>query len=189
MDYPEKSISFETPKALSEWFNVNHDKEPELWIRMFRKASGIPSIEWEEAVIEALCWGWIDGIRKSLDGQSFIQRYTPRRKKSNWSKRNCEHAERLIKEGRMQAPGLAQVNAAKEDGRWENAYAPPSQMTIPEDFLEALKHNPKAKTSFEALNKSSLFFIGYRLSTAKKAETRQRRFDKIMQMLENGERF
>lgn len=191
MPEPDKNHlhTFEYPADLAEWFNQNHEIEQELWIKMFKKGTGIQSINWEEAVIEALCWGWIDGIRKSFDDQAFLQRFTPRRNLSNWSKRNREHVERLITEGRMEEPGLVHVRAARADGRWEAAYAPPSEMTIPDDFLAALKNRPKAKKHFETLNRSGLYLIGYRLATARKPETRQRRFDKFLLMLENGEKF
>lgn len=119
---PEKTLPFASPKELRQWLETNHASETELWIKIYKKATGIPSVTWEQIVIEVLCWGWIDGIKKSLDEQTWLQRITPRKAKSNWSKRNTEHVKRLIKEGRMQEPGLRQVRAAKADGRWKNAY-------------------------------------------------------------------
>lgn len=122
-----------------------------------------------------------------LDDKAYLQRFTPRRKGSDWSKRNREHVEKLLAEGRMREPGLAHVRAAQADGRWENAYAPSSEMTVPEDFLAALALRPEAKAFFGTLNRANVYAIAYRLQTAKKAETRQKRFEKLLAMLENGE--
>jgi uncharacterized protein YdeI (YjbR/CyaY-like superfamily) len=180
--------AFENPAAFGRWLELNHASEPELWIKMFKKGSGQKTINWQEAVIEALCWGWIDGIRKSWDDQAYLQRFTPRRQGSNWSKRNCEHVERLIAEDRMQEPGLVHVRAAMADGRWEAAYSPPSEMTMPEDFLAALEQRPTAKAFFETLNRQNQYAIAYRLQTARKPETRQKRLERFLAMLENGEK-
>ncbi len=155
---------------------------------MFKKSSGQKTINWNEAVVEALCWGWIDGVRKPFDDQAFLQRFTPRRKGSSWSKRNREHVERLIAEGRLQEAGLEHVRAAQSDGRWEAAYDPASEMTVPDDFLAALVERPKAKAFFETLNRQNLYAITYRLQTAKKPETRHKRFEKLLAMLDNGEK-
>lgn len=180
---PSRIKSFKSPKELARWLKKNHDIESELWVKIFKKKSGIPSVDWDDVVIESLCWGWIDGIKKSFDEEAFLQRITPRKARSNWSRRNREHVERLAKDGRMQESGLVHVRAAQADGRWENAYVI-SEMEIPEDFLEALESNPKAKKFFETLTKSNRYSIAYGLANAKKAETRQRRFDKFMTMLE-----
>ena len=185
---PEKIITFSSPKDLSCWLEANHSAENELWIKIFKKRTGISSVSWQDVVIETLCWGWIDGVKKSIDDKAYLQRITPRKARSNWSKKNTEHAERLIKEGRMKEPGLIQVRAAKADGRWEKAYAPASEMTVPKDFLAALERKPKAKIFFETLNKSSRYAIAYGLATAKKPETRQRRFEKFMDMLVREEK-
>ena len=126
---------------------------------------------WNEVVIETLCWGWIDGVKKSLDDQSYLQRITPRKARSNWSRKNTEHVERLTIEGRMEEPGIVHVRAAKADGRWESAYSPASEMLVPEDFLAAMKSKPKVKEFFATLNKSSQYVIAYGLTTAKKPET------------------
>lgn len=182
------ALTFATPKALSRWLQKNHATESELWVKIFKKGSGRSSVDWNEVVVEALCWGWIDGIKKPLDDQAYLQRITPRKRGSKWSKRNREHVERLTKEGRMQEPGLVHVRAAKADGRWDNAYAPPSEMTVPEDFLATLESRPKAKEFFETLSKANQFAIAYRLATAKKPETRERRIGKLLRMLENGEK-
>lgn len=182
-----KTLSFTSSKELSQWLRLNHTTEAELWIKIYKKNSGVTSVTWDDVVIEALCWGWIDGIKKSLDDDSYLQRITPRKKQSCWSKRNRDHAERLIQEGRMRDAGLIQVNAAKADGRWEKAYVA-SELTIPEDFIDALEKKPKAKQFFQSLNKSSRYVIAHGLTSAKKAETRQRRFDKFMGMLDRGEK-
>ncbi len=180
--------AFEDPTAFWEWLALNHASEPEVWVKMYKKGSGQKTISWEEGVIEALCWGWIDGVRKSLDDQAYLQRFTPRRPGSNWSKRNREHVERLIAAGRMQEPGMVHVRAAQADGRWEAAYAPPSEMTVPEDFLAALEERPAAKAFFETLNKQNRYAIAYRLQTVRKPETRQKRFEQFLGMLEKGKK-
>jgi uncharacterized protein YdeI (YjbR/CyaY-like superfamily) len=182
-----KTMTFKSPKELSKWLQANHANESELLIKMFKKGSGIPSVSWNEVVIEALCWGWIDGVKKSLDDQAYLQRITPRKTRSNWSKRNTEHVERLIIEGRMKEPGLVLVRAAKADGRWESAYAA-SEMKVPADFLAALESMPKAKQFYETLTKSNRYAIAYGLESAKKSETRQRRFKKFMDMLISKEK-
>ena len=177
-----KIMAFKSPKDLSKWLQANHTTESELWVKIFKKGSGVPSVTWNEVVIETLCWGWIDGVKKSLDDQACLQRITPRKIRSNWSKRNTEHVERLIIEGRMEEPGLMHVRAAKADGRWEKAYAA-SEMKVPADFLAALENRPKAKQFYETLTKSNRYAIAYGLKSAKKPETRQRRFNKFMDML------
>ena len=171
---------------LGRWLKVNHATESELWVKIFKKKTRILSVTWDDVVIESLCWGWIDGIKKSIDEQAYLQRITPRKVRSNWSKRNREHAERLIREGRMTEHGLVHIDAAKADTRWENAYVV-SEMEVPEDFLTTLDCNPKAKRFFETLNKSSRYVIAYGLISAKKPETRQGRFEKFMAMLEREE--
>lgn len=180
--------SFATPEDLYNWLEEHHATKDELWVKIFKKHTNIPSVSWKEVVIESLCWGWIDGIKKSIDDQAYLQRITPRRARSKWSKINTEHVERLIHEGRMQEPGLIQVRAAKSDGRWADAYPPASKLEVPTDFVQALDCSPKAKSFFESLPKSSRHVIAYGLISAKKAETRQRRFEKFMDMLAREER-
>ena len=141
---PLKIITFATPNDLSLWLEANHASENELWVKIYKKHTGIQSVTWNEVVIESLCWGWIDGVKKSIDGQAYLQRITPRKTRSNWSKRNTELSECLISEGRMMAAGLVHIRAAKLDRRWENAYVA-SDMTVPEDFLAALDDQSKAK--------------------------------------------
>ena len=185
---PKRILSFESPADLGQWLSENYADETELWVKIFKKATGISSVDWNDVVIETLCWGWIDGIKKSLDDQAYLQRITPRKPKSNWSKRNTEHVERLITQGRMQEPGLEQVRAAKSDGRWENAYKPASEASVSADFIEALEDKPKLKAFYQTLNKASLHAIAYGLDSAKKPETRQRRFEKFMDMLSREEK-
>ena len=179
---PTRVMTFASPNDLGRWLKENHAIESELWVRIFKKNTGIPSVTWNDVVVESLCWGWIDGIKKSIDDQAYLQRVTPRKAGSNWSKRNTGHVERLINEGRMTESGLVHVRAAKADGRWQNAYAT-SEMKVPVDFLAALESKPKAKQFFETLNKSSCYVIAYGLESAKKPETRQKRFEKFMDML------
>jgi uncharacterized protein YdeI (YjbR/CyaY-like superfamily) len=180
---PIKVKTFASPKHLSQWLKANHASESELWVKVLKKGAGVPSVDWNQIVIETLCWGWIDGVKKSLDHHAYLQRITPRKARSSWSKKNTEHVERLIAEGLMQEPGLVHVRTAKADGRWNSAYAPSSEMTVPADFLAALKSKPEAKRFFETLTKSTKYVIFYGLTTAKKPETRQRRFDKFIDML------
>ena len=184
---PARIMAFASPKDLARWLKVNHAIESELWVKIFKIKTGIPSVTWDDVVNETLCWGWIDGIKKSIDDQAYLQRVTPRKSRSNWSKRNREHVERLIKDGRMTESGLVHVRAAKADGRWENAYAA-SEMKVPVDFLAALDNKPKAKQFFETLTKSSHYVIAYGLTSAKKPETRQRRFAKFIDMLVSYEK-
>lgn len=179
---PLRIMTFVTSQELSEWLKVNHAVESELWVKIFKKNTGIQSVTWNDVVIEILCWGWIDGVKKSIDDQAYLQRITPRTARSNWSKRNTEHVERLISEDRMKEAGLVHVRAAQIDGRWGNAYVA-SEMEVPTDFLAALENQPRVKLFFETLNKSNRFVIAYGLTSAKKPETRQRRFEKFIAML------
>lgn len=182
-----KIRAFSTPKDLGRWLEMNHATESELWVRIFKKKSSIPSVTWDDVVVESLCWGWIDGIKKSIDDQAYLQRITPRKARSNWSKRNRGHVERLIIEERMTESGLVHVRAAQADGRWEKAYAV-SEMKVPADFLAALESQPEARQFFETLTKSSRYVIAYGLTSAKKPETRQRRFAKFIDMLARKEK-
>jgi uncharacterized protein YdeI (YjbR/CyaY-like superfamily) len=153
---------------------------------MAKKASAIASVTHEQALDVALCYGWIDGQRKTYDSRFFLQKFTPRRPKSLWSKRNITKVAGLTAEGRMQPAGLAEVEAAKQDGRWEAAYDSSKHMVVPEDFLKALENNKHAQAFFNTLSKSNLYAIAWRLETAKKPETRQRRFDALLALLERG---
>ena len=177
-----KIVTFESTTDLRQWLYLNHATETELWIKVFKKSSGVKSVTWNDIVLEVLCWGWIDGSRRSFDAQAFLQRITPRTARSIWSKKNTEHAERLIRDGKMQAPGLIQINEAKIDGRWEKAYVA-SELEVPEDFLVELENHPSAEKFFKTLNKSSRHVIAHGLTSAKKAETRCRRFNNFICML------
>jgi uncharacterized protein YdeI (YjbR/CyaY-like superfamily) len=184
---PLRIMTFVTPKNLGQWLKENHASESELWVKIYKKNTEVQSVTWNDVVIEALCWGWIDGVKKSIDNQAYLQRITPRKTRSNWSKRNTGHAERLISESRMMESGLVHIRAAKADGRWENAYVA-SEMEVPADFLAALESKPNVKEFFETLNKSSRYVIAYGLISAKKPETRLRRFAKFMNMLAHEEK-
>jgi uncharacterized protein YdeI (YjbR/CyaY-like superfamily) len=182
-------ISFKTDKEFSEWLEKNHDSSEGIWIKIYKKGSGIVSIDHPRALMEALCYGWIDGQAKSIDEKSYLQKFTPRRARSLWSKINRIKVQKLIDEKRMKAAGMAEIERAKADGRWDAAYDSPSNTQIPEDLLIALEKNKKAKEFFESLNKTNLYAITWRLQTAKKPETRQKRMHVILEMLEKGEKF
>lgn len=186
-DYPTKA--FPSAKAFSKWLENNHANAKGLWVRFYKKASGKKTVTYAEAVLEALCYGWIDGQAKRLDEDSYLQRFTPRRARSLWSEINTKHAARLIKEKRMKPAGLAQVQAAKKDGRWKAAYSPPSTAKPPKDFLDALSKFKEAEAFFSTLNRSNVFAIVYQLQTAKKPETRQRRLDKILDMMKRKQKW
>lgn len=172
------------------WLRQNHAKVPEgVWLRMFPKASPQHNLTWDEAVDVAICYGWIDGQARKHDEVSRVQRFTPRRKTSSWSKINTERAQRLIKQRRMRAAGLREIERAKADGRWERAYSPPSRAEIPEDFLKALRKNKKAETFFKTLNKRNTYPVVYRLETAKTPETRAKRIAAMIEQFERGEKF
>ncbi|OJW21479.1 MAG: hypothetical protein BGO49_13490 [Planctomycetales bacterium 71-10] len=181
-----ESLAFPTQKDLDKWLKANHARERELWVRIFKKDSGTPSVSWQDCVIVCLAWGWIDGVKRPLDDTSFLQRLTPRRPKSSWSKKNREHADRLIAEGRMQPAGLVHVEAARADGRWEHAYAGSAEMELPEDFLRMLDAHPVAKAFFATLKRAQVYSIYYRLQSAKRIETRTRRIEAILAALAEG---
>lgn len=187
--HPPEARSFETADQLEKWLKANHETRRELWVRIFKKDSGTPTVTWNDCVVAAIAWGWIDGQRKSLDEVSFLQRLTPRRPRSDWSKRNREHAERLMAEGRMQPPGLAHVQAAREDGRWEQAYSGSSEMVVPDDFLKELQETPAAKQFFATLDRRNLYVIYRRLQTAKRLETRKKRIADMVAQLARGKAF
>jgi uncharacterized protein YdeI (YjbR/CyaY-like superfamily) len=180
---------FESVSAFEQWLSNHYSDVDGLWIKISKKASGLASVTYEEALEVALCYGWIDGQRKRSDDLFFIQRFTPRRARSLWSKRNVGKVEKLIAEGKMQPAGLLEVEAAKKDGRWEGAYASAKNMVFPEDFLNALVKNEAAQAFFSTLNRADLYAIAWRLQTAKSLEARQKRFDSLLSMLERGEKF
>ena len=157
-------------------------------MKIAKKSSGITTVTFPEALEGALCYGWIDGQRNSFDDQWFLQRFTPRRPRSKWSKVNRAKAERLIEEGRMQPAGLAEVERARADGRWDAAYDPPSAVTVPPDLQRALDENPAAAAFFATLNRQSRLAILYPIHDAKKPETRARRIERFVAMLSDGTR-
>jgi uncharacterized protein YdeI (YjbR/CyaY-like superfamily) len=182
-------LSFSSAAEFRKWLAANHGSCDGIWLRMYKKDSGIASVNYAGALDEALCYGWIDGLRQKHCELSFRQRFTPRRPKSGWSKINTGHAERLIAAGRMKPAGQAQIDAAKKDGRWKAAYDSQGKATFPEDFLAKLSKNKKAQAFFESLNSSNRYAIAYRLQTAKRPETREKRTKMILDMLRKGEKF
>jgi uncharacterized protein YdeI (YjbR/CyaY-like superfamily) len=184
-----KTLTFKSSFEFRGWLEKNHAGSDGIWLRIFKKDSGKQSITYSEALEQSLCFGWIDGQKKPFDERSWIQKFTPRRPKSGWSKINTQHVERLVKMGQMTRAGLAAVEAAKADGRWQAAYDSPRNAGPPDDFLQALGKDKKAKAFFETLNKANVYAIVYRLQTAKKPETRERRSKMILEMLARGEKF
>ena len=182
-------ICFKTPDAFEKWLAKHHHNVAGILLRFFKKESGIKSITYKEAVDEALCYGWIDGRANKFDEESWIQKFTPRRSKSIWSKRNVNNIERLTTLQKMKPAGLEEVAKAKADGRWAQAYDAPKDMQLPDDFREALSKNKKAKAFFETLNKTNKYAIGWRLQTAKKRETKEKRIKAIIEMLSNEQKF
>lgn len=166
-----------------------HTRAACLFLRIYKKDSGVPSVTYAQALEQALCFGWIDGQKLPLDEKSWVQKFTPRRAKSGWSKINVGHVDRLTKEGQMTPAGLKEVEAAKADGRWTAAYDSPSNATVPPEFVEQLARNAKAKQFYETLNKANLYAIAYRLQTAKRPETKVKRMKLIIDMLSRGEKF
>ena len=183
------TLPFESKMKFAEWLAKNHDKSAGVWVKLAKKGSGIPSITITEALDVALCYGWIDGQRASFDENYYLQKYTPRRPKSIWSKINVENVKRLIASGEMKPSGLKAVEAAKQDGRWAAAYSSSKNIIVPEDFQSALSKNKKAKTFFESLTGSKRYSFLFRIETAKKAETRIKRILQFVEMLEKGETF
>jgi uncharacterized protein YdeI (YjbR/CyaY-like superfamily) len=182
-------IGFASLEEWESWLEKNHASSPGIWLRIYKKDSGIKTVYYPEALDGALCYGWIDGLKRPFDKKSWIQRFTPRRPKSLWSKINTGHVERLIKLGRIKDAGRLAIEAAKKDGRWEAAYHSPGKATIPDDFLAALSKNKKARAFFGTLNKTNVYSIAWRLQTAVKPETRARRMKAILQMLAEGKKF
>jgi len=180
--------AFRTQQAWRAWLRKNHARSSGLWIKFFKKASGVQSITYAEALDEALCWGWIDGRANPLDERAWLQRYTPRRVRSAWSRRNRERVEKLIEEGRVQPAGLEQIAAAKASGRWAQAYDSPRDSRMPADFVAAVGRDRKAAAFFKTLNRANLYAISYRLQTAKRVETRARRFALLLEMIRAGKR-
>ena len=183
---PGKLRAFETSEAFEAWLAANHDRETELWIRIFKVKSGVASITWVEAVDVLLCWGWIDGVRKGFDERSFLQRYSPRGKKSVWSEINVENVARLVKEGRMTEPGLKQVELAKADGRWARAYRVKGS-AVPADLQAAIDAEPKAKAMLAKLTAQNRFALVFRVANLKTEAGRKKKIADFVAMLKRGE--
>ena len=182
-------LSFVTQDHFESWMEENNTLTEGIWVRFYKKDSVTRSINYDEALDIALCYGWIDGLVKKFDELSYIRKFTPRRSKSMWSNRNKEHVSRLEKENRMKPSGIREVENAKNDGRWEKAYDSPGKMIVPDDFILELSKNKKAFEFYETLNKANKYAIGWRLQTAKNIETRDKRIKEILNMMDNGEKF
>ena len=178
---------FKSAKAFETWLKKNHATSDGLWLKIAKRGAQELSVTYPEAVEIALCWGWIDGQKKGLDDQHFLQRFTPRRARSVWSKINVDKVAALIEAGRMQAPGHAQIEAAKADGRWAKAYDGARTSTVPEDLLAALEAEPKAKAFFATINAANRYAVLWRIQTAVKPQTRARRMAQLVEMLARGE--
>ncbi|HEX2043243.1 MAG TPA: YdeI/OmpD-associated family protein [Acidimicrobiales bacterium] len=179
-------VAFESQAAWEDWLEEHHATANGVWVKMAKKASGIPTVTHPEAVESALCYGWIDGQRNRFDDRWFIQRFTPRRPRSKWSKINRAAAERLIRDGRMRPAGMREVERARADGRWDAAYDAPSAATVPDDLQRALDENPDAATFFATLDRRNRLAVIYRVQDAKRPETRARRIEKFLAMLNAG---
>lgn len=175
----------DSPQAWENWLGEHHAQTQGVWLKMAKKGAGVASVSYAEALDAALCYGWIDAQKKSYDDAFWLQKFTPRRPKSVWSKVNTEKVTQLIASGKMQPAGLRAVDGAKQDGRWEAAYQPQSTLTVPDDLRAELERHPQAQAFFDTLNKINRYAICYRIETARKPETRRARIEKFIAMLEN----
>ncbi len=182
------SVRFKSPAEFRRWLAKSHAQSDGIWLRIYKKGASEPSVTYAQALDQALCYGWIDGQKQKFDQDSWLQRFTPRRSRSGWSKINTQHAERLMKSGQMTPTGLKAIEAAKLDGRWKAAYDSPGNAVPPDDFLRELSKNRKARAFFETLNKRNTYAIVYRLQTAKKPETRTKRIQQFVAMLARNEK-
>ena len=188
---PKKIKSFRTQAAFERWLSKNHARETEVWLRVYKKDSGVPTVTYVQALDVALCWGWIDGIKKSFDDRSFLQRYTPRGPKSRWSQINQGHVARLTKAGRMTPHGQRHVAAAKADGRWAAAYGPmrlTTVATVPADLRAAIDANPRAREKFLALGRRHLFALAFRANDMKTPAGRARKIAELVEALAHSGR-
>lgn len=181
------TLQFKYVTEFDSWLAEHGTEVAGIWLQLAKKGSGIPSISRQEAVDVALCHGWIDGQAKPVDAESWLIRFTPRRARSKWSKVNVERVAELIAEGRITERGLAEIDRAKADGRWDAAYDPPSRMKVPDDLMEALRESPEAEAFFATLNSANRFAILHRIHDAKRPETRAARIAKFVEMLAQGE--
>jgi uncharacterized protein YdeI (YjbR/CyaY-like superfamily) len=184
---PDKVHSFESAASFYDWLAEHHGSESEVWIKIHKTGSGLKSIAPKEAIDVVLCWGWIDAIRKRLDEKSFLQRYTPRGRKSVWSRINVENVARLIEEGCMTEHGLREVEAAKADGRWHRAYGSGKQMAIPDDLQTAIDAEPKAKAMLAKLSAQNRFALAFRTHNMKTPAGRKKKIESLVEMLKRGE--
>ncbi len=184
---PAHVHEFVDAEAFYAWLSKNHDKAPEAWIKIHKVGSGLASINAKQAIDVVLCWGWIDAVRKGFDDKSFLQRYTPRGKKSIWSQINVDNVARLIDEGRMTPHGLREVEAAKADGRWDRAYASGKDMKIEGDLLAAIEASPKAKGMMETLSAQNRFALAFRVHNMKTEAGRKKKIADLVAMLDRGE--
>jgi uncharacterized protein YdeI (YjbR/CyaY-like superfamily) len=182
-----RAIAFSSPEAWERWLDENHHASDGVWIKMGKKQAGVESVRYPEVLECALCFGWIDGRREALDERHFLQRFTPRRSRSRWSRINRDTAERLITEGRMRAAGLAEVQRARADGRWDAAYESQRTIAVPEDLQRELDARPSARAFFDELSSQNRYAILYRLQDARRPQTRARRLKQFVAMLEAGE--
>jgi uncharacterized protein YdeI (YjbR/CyaY-like superfamily) len=188
--HPRRIKAFANEKAFERWLAAHHDAEPEVWIKIHKVSSGRPTVTPAQALDVVLCWGWIDGQKKSFDEHSFLQRYSPRTAKSRWSEINREHVARLSAAGRMTPHGQRQIDAAKADGRWDAAYAPMRSMdasAIPDDLRAAIRANPRAQKTFETLSKRNLFSLVFRTNAMKTAAGRAKKVAALVATLARGE--
>ncbi len=185
-DFPV--LAFPDQAALEAWLEAEHLTAPGLYVKLAKKGAGVPSIDWEQMVEVLLCFGWIDGRANRLDDSFYLQRVTPRRAKSVWSQKNVATVERLIAEGRMRPAGLAAVEAAKADGRWERAYAGPKDMTVPDDLAAALDADPRVRAEFDGLDGANRYAILWRVQTAATPATREKRIAAAVELLREGRR-
>jgi uncharacterized protein YdeI (YjbR/CyaY-like superfamily) len=181
-------LAFSDQKAWANWLDKNHDRSSGVWVRLAKKATGVASVTYPEALEEALCYGWIDGRKKSGGETAWLQKFTPRAARSVWSKINSQKALALIESGRMKPAGLREIERAKSDGRWDKAYDSPRAATVSPDFQAALNNNPKASAFFATLSGRNRYALLYRIQVAKRPETRAKRINQFITMLENHEK-
>jgi uncharacterized protein YdeI (YjbR/CyaY-like superfamily) len=181
-------LLFRDQKEWAAWLNEHHKASPGIWLRIGKKGSGLESLSYAEAHEVALCYGWIDGRKRSCDEVSWLQRFTPRGPNSVWSRINREKAEELVRSGRIKPAGLDAIDRAQENGRWDSAYDSPSRSVVPRDLQAALNRNRKAKSFFASLDRANRYAILWRLQTAKRPETRARRIREFIRMLEKREK-
>jgi len=179
-------LPFESAAAWETWLGEHHETSPGVWLKIAKKASGVASVSYDEALDAALCHGWIDAKKRSFDDTFFLQKFTARRPRSVWSRRNREKAAQLIEAGRMRSAGLEQVELAKADGRWDAAYEGSASAAVPDDLRRALDRNPAAAEFFAALDRTNRYAVLWRIQTAKRSETRARRIERLVQMLAEG---